>query len=128
MRKISAIAIVLCLLFPLQSCSYRGQTEVFYPLSGDFLDKLFIVAIYVLPLMAFLRIKYRITAILVGITACLAGLYFVTYTSTIWATNLLVGWYVYTVSSIVYLVASALELGRAVAANNSFKEDASGAA
>jgi hypothetical protein len=101
---------------------------VFYPLSGDFYGNAFMLAIYLLPLVALLRVKYRIAAILVGISACLAGLYFVTYASTIWAANLLVGWYVYSAASLVYLVASAFELRRAVAANKSFKADASGAA
>jgi hypothetical protein len=128
MRQLSAIAVALCLLLPLQSCSYHGQTEVFYPLSGDFYGNAFMLAIYLLPLVGLLRVKYRIAAILVGISACLAGLYFVTYASTIWAANLLVGWYVYSAASLVYLVASAFELRRAVAANKSFKADASGAA
>ena len=128
MRKISAIIIVLCLFLPLRSCTYHGQTVVSYPLSGDLLGDLFMAAIYLLPLVAFLRVKYRIVAILVGIAACLAGLYFVTYTATIWVTQLLVGWYVYSAASLGYLVASAFELRRAMVANKSFKADASGAA
>jgi hypothetical protein len=128
MRKISVIIIALCLLLPLQSCTYHGQTEVSYPLSGDLLGNLFIAAIYLLPLVAFLRVKYRVATIFAGITACLAGLYFVTYTTAILATNLLIGWYVYLAASLAYLVASALELRRVVAANKSFKADASGAA
>jgi hypothetical protein len=117
MRKISAIIIALSLLLPLQSCTYHNQTEVFYPLSGELLGKLAMVAIYLLPLVAFLRVKYRIVTILIGIAACLAGLYLVTYAATIWATNLLVGWCVYSTASLTYLVASAFELRRAMVAD-----------
>ena len=111
MRKFFAIVIALCLLLPLQSCAHHGQVQVFYPLSGDLPGKLVMAAIYLLPLVAFLRVKYRVVQILVGISACLAGLYFVTYTATIWAGSLLVGWYTYSVASIAYVVASAFELG-----------------
>jgi hypothetical protein len=121
MRKIFAIVIALCLLLPLQSCTHHGQTDVYYPLSGDLSGKLVMAAVYLLPLVAFIRVKYRAIAILVGISACLAGLYFVTYTATLWASNLLVGWYTYSVASIAYLVASAFELRRVVAANYALK-------
>jgi hypothetical protein len=126
MRKISAIIIALCLLLPLQSCTYHGQTEVSYPLSGDLFGNIVIAAIYLLPLVAFLRVKYRATTILVGIAACLAGLYFVTYTAAIWATNLLVGWYIYSAGSLTHLAASVLELWRVIVPNKSLKEVISG--
>jgi hypothetical protein len=128
MRKISAIIIALSLLLPLQSCTYRGQTEVLYPLSGDLLGKLEMAAIYLLPLLVFIRVKYRVSSILVGIAACLAGLYFVTFTAAIWATNLLVGWYVYSASSLVHLVASAFELWRVITARKMLNADASSGA
>ncbi|GLQ97285.1 hypothetical protein [Dyella mobilis] len=127
MRKISAIIIALCLLLPLQSCTYHGQTEILYPLSGDLPGNLAMAAIYLLPLTAFLRIKYRISAILTGAGACLAGLYFVTFTAPSWATNLLVGWYAYSVSSLAYLVASALEFRRVIKPKKLLKDGASGA-
>jgi hypothetical protein len=127
MRKISAIIIALCLLLPLQSCTYHGQTEVSYPLSGDLLGNFAMAAIYFLPLVVFVRIKFRVSAILVGITACLAGLYFVTFTAAIWATNLLVGWYVYSAGSLTYLIASAFELRQVIAVKKSLKANVSGA-
>lgn len=83
MRKISAITIALCLLFPLQSCTYHGQTEVYYLLSGELIGKLVMAAICLLPLVVFLRTKYRVSAILIGISACLVGLYCIAFTAAI---------------------------------------------
>jgi len=127
MRKISAIVIVLCLLLPLQSCTYHGRTEVSYPLSGDLTENLIMASIYLLPLIAFLRVKYRVSTILVGIAACLAGLYFVTFAAAIWATKLLVGWYLYSASSFVYVVTSVVELWRVIATRKLLKANASSA-
>lgn len=128
MRKISAVIIALCLLLPLQSCTYHGQTEVSYPLSGDLPGNLFMAAIYPLPLVAFLRVKYRASTMLVGITACLAGLHFVTFAAFMFATKLLVGWYVYSASCLIYLVTTVVELRQVIAAKKLSNAGVSGVA
>lgn len=128
MRKLSAIVIALCLLLPLNSCTNHGQAEVFYPLSGDLFDRFVVALIYLMPLVAFLRIKYRASAILVGIAACVAGLYWVAFATAVWATKLLIGWYLYSVGSLVYVAASVVELWRVVATRMSSKASGPGTA
>ncbi len=44
--------------------------------------------------------------------ACLAGLYWVSYGSTLFVTQLLVGWYSYTAGAFLYVVAIGVSLLR----------------
>ncbi len=122
MRRVIAVLIAISLFLPLQSCSgHDGNLSTFYPLSGDLGGMLAVAAIYLLPLLAFVRTKLKLLASLLGISACIAGLYFVSYTATQWASQLLVGWYTYTVAATGYLFASCIYLHRMYAANKRFK-------
>jgi hypothetical protein len=122
MRRVLSILIAGCLFLPLQSCSHGGKVDVYYPLSGDTLGVFVMASIYLLPLAAaFFNKKHEQIAISLGMFTCLVGLYFVTYTATLWATHLLVGWYVYTASSLAYIVTSGLELRWLLWANRSFQ-------
>lgn len=116
MRKLSALLIAISLFLPLQSCTANGKTSVTYPLSGEPMAMILMAAIYLPPLLVFFLPKYPRISIAIGTLACSAGLYFVTFASTVFATRLLAGWYIYSASSITYIIVSLLELGRIAAA------------
>jgi flagellar biosynthesis protein FliP len=121
MRKLSALLIAISLFLPLQSCTTDGKTNVSYPLSGDATTVALMAVIYLLPLIVFFLPKYPRVSISIGSLACAAGLYFVTFASSILATRLLAGWYIYSASSIAYIVVSLTEFGRILAANQLLK-------
>ena len=113
-RRISALLIALSLLLPERSCVNAGQTEIHYPLSNA--DSVWsvavIVALYTLPLVFLLFARFRPAFLVAGIGVVVAGLYFISYGATIVATQLLVGWYTYTLGAVAYLFASLVELKR----------------
>ncbi len=93
-------------------------------MSGELTTVILMAAIFLLPLVVFLLPKYPRISISIGSLACTAGLYFVTFASTIFATRLLAGWYIYSASSIAYIIASLVELGGIVAAKQLLKRAA----
>ena len=118
MRRAISVLIAISLFLPLQSCTgHDGSVSDLYPLSGDLGGMLAVAAIYLLPLLAFVRTKLKLLASLVGISACSAGLYVVSYTATQWVNQLLVGWYIYTVAATCYLFLSIIDLYRMYVAN-----------
>ena len=112
-RRISALLIALSLVLPQRSCENAGQLEIHYPLSNadSVLSMLVIAAFYTLPLAVLLLSRWRVPSLIVGALAVAAGLYYIAYGSSVFATRLLVGWYAYTLGACVYLVVS-LELIR----------------
>ncbi|HLD65420.1 MAG TPA: hypothetical protein VJA19_05200 [Pseudomonas sp.] len=118
MRRAMSVLIAISLFLPLQSCTgHDDSVSDVYPLSGDFDGMLAVAAIYLLPLLAFVRTKLKLLASLVGISACSAGLYVISYAATQWANQLLVGWYTYTVAAACYLFLSIIDLRRMYVAN-----------
>jgi hypothetical protein len=115
-RRISALLIALSLLLPERSCVNAGQTEIHYPLShaDSVWSVALIVALYMLPLVFILFTRFRLAFLVAGMAVVAAGLYFVSYGATIAATQLLVGWYTYTLGAVAYLLASLVELKRVI--------------
>ena len=115
-RRISALLIALSLILPERSCVNAGQTEIHYPLSNadSVLAIAVIAALYLLPLILLLFTRFRVTSLAAGIAVIAAGLYFISYGATIFATQLLAGWYSYTLGAVAYLLASLVELKRMV--------------
>lgn len=97
------------MVLPLYSCTLDGKTEVVSPLSLELEGILIMAVLCLAPLTAFLK-RRSIWPALVGALACMAGLYYISYSSAVWATKLLVGWYTYTVSAALYVAASFLEI------------------
>ena len=107
-RRVAALLIAVSLVLPQRSCVNDGHVQIDYPLSNaqGWLSVVMIAAFFVLPLaLLFLR-RARIAAAIAGLMVALAGLYYVSYAATILATRMLVGWYAYTVGTVVYALAS----------------------
>lgn len=117
-RRISALLIAVSLLLPERSCVNAGQTEIHYPLSSaDSVGSVaIIVALYTLPLVFVLFTRFRPAFLVAGVAVVAAGLYLVSYGASLVATQLLVGWYTYTLGAVAYLVTSLLELQKALLA------------
>ena len=115
-RRLSALVIALSLALPQRSCVSGGETEIHYPLSNldSFLSVFVIAALYSLPLIVLLFVRFRKTSLLVGLAAAAAGLYFIAYGASIVADKLLVGWYTYTFAAVAYGYASLIQLKRAL--------------
>lgn len=113
-RRLSALLIALSLALPQRSCVSGGVTEVHYPLSN--LDSSFsaiaIAALYALPLIVLVFVRFPRSALLVGMAAVAAGLYLISYGASVVADQLLIGWYTYTFAAIAYFYASLIRLGR----------------
>lgn len=110
LRRFAAVLIALSLALPQRSCVNDGKVEIEYPLTNaqDWLSVLLIVALFLLPLLLLFIHRDRVAVLLAGVAVAAAGLYYVSYAATILASELLIGWYTYTVGTIVYL---ALSLG-----------------
>ena len=115
-RRLSALVIALSLALPQRSCVSGGTTEIHYPLSNfdSALSVVMIAALYSLPLIVLLLFRFRKTSLVVGILSVAAGFYLISYAASVVADKLLVGWYTYTISAIVYLYASLMLLKRAL--------------
>ena len=111
-RRVSALAIALSLVLPQRSCVSGDQVAVHYPLSNvdSALSVALIASLYLLPLVVLLFARFRVTSLVLGIAAVAAGLYLFSYTSTLVATHLLIGWYTYTFGALAYLGASLVQL------------------
>jgi hypothetical protein len=114
-RRISALVIALSLALPQRSCVNDGQLEIHYPLSNadSVWSIVLITAFFVLPLILQLIVRFRMTSLVAGIAVTGAGLYWISYGATIAASNLMIGWYMYTAGAVTYLLASLLQLQRA---------------
>jgi hypothetical protein len=117
-RRISALLIAVSLLLPERSCVNAGRIEIYYPLSSaDSAGSVaVIVAFYTLPLILVLITRFRPASLVAGMAVVAAGLYFISYGAALVATQLLAGWYTYTLGAVTYLVASLLELQKALRA------------
>ena len=116
-RQISAVVIAVSLLLPQRSCIHSsGHVEIIYPLSGadSLLFGLLIIAFYTVPLVALFVPRFRVSGLIAGIGAVAAGLYFFSYEAWLWASSVLVGWYVYTLGAIAYIGSSLVLLLRTV--------------
>lgn len=115
-RRLSALVIALSLALPQRSCVSGGTTEIHFPLSNfdSALSVVVIAALYSLPLIVLLFFRLRKTSLVVGILSVAAGLYLISYAASVVADKLLVGWYTYTISAIVYFYASLTLLKRAL--------------
>ena len=113
-RRLSALIIALSLVLPQRSCVIGGEAEIHYPLSNleSPLAVLVIAALYSLPLIALILIRFRKTSLLLGLAAVGAGFYYVSYGASVLADKLLIGWYTYTFAAIVYAYASLILLKR----------------
>lgn len=125
LRRLSALLIALSLALPQRSCVSGGEVEIHYPLSNpdSLLSIVVIAALYSLPLIVLLLFRFRKTALLVGIGAVAAGLYFISYGASVVADRLLIGWYSYTLAAIAYFYASLIQLKRVLSAEASPKAD-----
>ena len=124
-RRISALIIALSLALPQRSCVNGGQVEIHYPLSNadSALAIIVIAVLYTFPLLVLLLRRYQATSLLAGIATVGAGLYYLSYGSTIFATTLLAGWYTYTFGAIAYLGASLIQFKQVLVPSNSLKVD-----
>ena len=113
-RRLSALVIALSLALPQRSCVSGGATEVHYPLSNldSWLSVIVIAALYSLPLIVLLVVRFPRSALLVGMAAVAARLYLISYGASVVADRLLIGWYTYTFAAIAYFYASLIRLGR----------------
>ena len=113
-RRLSALLIALSLALPQRSCVSGGVTEIHYPLSNldSSLSAIVIAALYALPLIVLIFVRFPRSALLVGMAAVAAGLYFISYGASIVAERLLIGWYTYTFAAIAYFYASLIRFGR----------------
>jgi hypothetical protein len=106
-RQIAAMLMALSLVLPERSCVNDGRVEVGYPLSGiDFTGALMVLAIYLLPLAVLQVRRLRFAALASGICAVGAGLFFCTYVTWSLGYKLLIGWYIYTIGAVAYVVSS----------------------
>ena len=107
-RRLSALVIALSLALPQRSCVSGGTTEIHYPLSNidSSLSVIVIAALYSLPLIVLLFFRFRKTSLVVGILSVAAGLYLISYGTSVVADELLIGWYSYTFAAIIYFYAS----------------------
>jgi len=124
-RRLSALLIALSLALPQRSCVSSGEVEIHYPLSNadSLLSAVFIAALYSLPLLVLLFFRFRKTALVVGIAAAAAGLYFISYGASVVADRLLIGWYSYTLAAVAYFYASLIQLKRVWSAEGPTKAD-----
>jgi len=108
LRRIAAVVIALSLALPQRSCVNNGKVEIEYPLSNaqDWMAIAVIGAFFLLPLALLCVRRYRAVGLVAGVLVAAAGLYYVSYAATILATRMLVGWYVYTLGTSVYLGAT----------------------
>lgn len=113
-RRLSALLIALSLALPQRSCISGGATEIHYPLSNldSSLSAIVIATLYALPLIVLVFVRFPRSALLVGMVAVAAGLYFISYGASAVADRLLVGWYTYTFAAMAYFYASLIRLGR----------------
>ncbi len=113
-RRFSALLIALSLALPQRSCVSGGVTEIHYPLSNldSSLSAIVIAALYALPLITLVFVRFPRSALLVGMAAVAAGLYLVSYGASIVADHLMIGWYTYTFAAIAYFYTSLIRLGR----------------
>lgn len=101
----------VCLALPLYSCNSGGKAVTVYPSSYQIDGQIYLGLICLIPLIVLIRPRSKWLTI-AGIAACAAGLDYMTYVPFLWATQLLAGWYVYTASSLAYIVGSIVELKR----------------
>ena len=116
-RRISAILIAVSLVLPERSCLNDGQVETTYPLSGadSLISASLILVLYLLPFIGQFTPRFRSSGLVAGICAAGTGLYFFSYGSWAVGSKLLLGWYVYTISAIVYIATALESLVRLVA-------------
>ena len=102
-RRLSALVIALSLALPQRSCVSGGTTEIHYPLSSfdSYFSVIVIAALYSLPLIVLLLFRFRKTSLMVGIVSVAAGLYLISYSASVVADKLLIGWYSYTFAAII---------------------------
>lgn len=107
-RRIAALLIAVSLVLPQRSCVNDGHVQIDYPLSNaqGWVSLVLIAAFFLLPLVLLFIRRARIAAAIAGLAVALAGLYYVSYAATILATRMLVGWYTYTASTVIYALAS----------------------
>lgn len=113
-RRLSALLIAISLALPQRSCVSGGVTEIHYPLSNldSSLSAIVIAALYALPLIVLVFVRFPRSALLVGMATVAAGLYLISYGASVVADRLLIGWYSYTFAAIAYFYASLIRLGR----------------
>ena len=113
-RRLSALLIAISLALPQRSCVSGGVIEIHYPLSNldSSLSAIVIAALYALPLIVLVFVRFPRSALLVGMAAVAAGLYFISYGASVVADRLLIGWYTYTFAAIAYFYASLIRLGQ----------------
>lgn len=113
-RRLSALLIALSLALPQRSCVSGSVTEPHYPLSNvdSSLSAIVIALLYALPLIVLIFVRFPRSALLVGMAAVGAGLYFIAYGASLVADHLLICWYTYTFAAIAYFYASLIRLGR----------------
>ena len=116
-RRISALVIALSLALPQRSCISGGVTEIHYPLSDvdSTLSVVVIAALYALPLILLLAVRFRKSSLSIGLVTVAAGLYLISYGAYVVADKLLIGWYTYTLGAVFYSYASVVLLKRAFA-------------
>lgn len=107
-RRIAAVLIALSLILPQHACMHGEKRVVYYPLSGQdtVLGFLVIAALYLLPLVLILLPWRGRLLRLLGVLVAGAGLYLIGYGTTEVADELLIGWYLYSVSAVVYVLVS----------------------
>ncbi len=112
-------------MLPERSCVNDGQVETTYPLSGadSLISASLILVLYLLPFAGQFTPRFRSSGLVAGICAAGTGLYFFSYGSWVVGSKLLVGWYVYTISAIVYLAAALESLARLVAGRTPARAD-----
>lgn len=112
LRKIAALVMLLCIVLPQRACVYQFNTAEYYPLSdveGPWI--LFVAACYALPIVFVVALRrWPITDAISGIVIALVGLWHQGYGALQTSSYVLVGWYLYVASTLVYLVTSVLLL------------------
>jgi hypothetical protein len=115
-RRFAAILIALSLVLPQRSCVNNGRVQIDYPLSNvqDWQSIAMTCAFFLLPLLLLFVRRFSLAGLIAGVLVTAAGLYYVSYAATILATQMLVGWYAYTLGAIAYLGATLTQLLRAL--------------
>lgn len=116
LRRIAAGLMLICLALPQRSCEKAGVEQILYPLSeaNEWHEMTLVVLLYALPLVVAFVPKARRAMLATGIGVCLFGLYHQSYQGWVWSLHVLIGWWVYTVSAVTYVVTSAILLWHAM--------------